>query len=73
MIEKLEKAPESKKLLPFSSEIFDLTSKEESMMVQEGLLKIDNGNYYIQEIIRHSLKFRYKKGAGPKVLSLLLK
>lgn len=73
VIEKLEKAPESKKLLPFSSESFDLTSKEESMMVQEGLLKIDNGNYYIPEIIRHSLKFRYKKGARPKVLSLLLK
>ena len=73
VIEKLEKAPESKKLLPFSPGAFDLTSKEESMMIQQGLLKIDDGKYYIPEIIRHSLKFRYEKGARPKVLSLLLK
>lgn len=70
-IEKLENAPESKKLLPFSSGMFDLTSKEESMMIQEGLLKIDHGKCYIPEIIRHSLKFRYEKGARPKVLSLM--
>ncbi|MDE7232949.1 MAG: hypothetical protein K2N37_07760, partial [Lachnospiraceae bacterium] len=73
VIEKLEKAPEAKKVLPFSSGDFDLTSKEEAMMIQEGLLKIDNGKYYIPEIIRHSLKFRYERGARPKVLSLLLK
>lgn len=71
VIEKLEKASASEKVLPFSSGEFDLTSKEESMMIQEGLLKIDNGKYYIPEIIRHSLKFKYKKGARPKVLSLL--
>lgn len=73
VIEKLEKAPESKKLLPFSSGAFDLTAKEELMMIQEGLLKIDDGKYYIPEIIRHSLKFKYEKGARPKVLSLLFK
>lgn len=73
VIEKLEIAPDSKKLLPFSSGAFDLTSKEEAMMIQEGLLKIDNGKYYIPEIIRHSLKFKYEKGARPKVLSLLFK
>ena len=73
VIEKLEKAPESKKLLPFSSGVFDLTAKEESMMIQVGLLKIDDGKYYIPEIIRHSLKFKYEKGARPKVLSLLFK
>lgn len=73
VIEKLEKAPESRKLLPFSSGVFDLTAKEESMMIQVGLLKIDDGKYYIPEIIRHSLKFKYEKGARPKVLSLLFK
>lgn len=73
IIEKLEKAPETKKVLPFSSGDFELTSKEESMMIQEGLLKIDDGKYYIPEIIRHSLRFKYEKGARPKVLSLLLK
>lgn len=38
-----------------------------------GYLKIDNDRYYLPEIIRHALKFKYEKGARPKVLSLLLK
>lgn len=42
-------------------------------MKQEGYLKIDNDRYYLLEIIRHALKFKYEKGARPKVLSLLLK
>lgn len=29
--------------------------------------------YYLPEIIRHALKFKYEKGARPEVLSLLLK
>lgn len=72
VIEKLKKAPETTKVLPFSARAFDLTSKEETMMIQAGLLKIEDGKYYIPEIIRHSLKFRYNRGARPRVLSLLL-
>jgi hypothetical protein len=41
-------------------------------MKQEGYLKIDNDKYYLPEIIRHALKFKYERGARPKVLSLLL-
>lgn len=71
-IEKLETAPESLKTLPFSVGTFSLSVKEETMMIQQGLLKIDGGKYYIPEIIRHCLKFKYERGARPKVLSLLL-
>lgn len=73
IFDKLEHAPEEKKILPFAEDTFNLTQAEEKIMKQEGYLKIDNDRYYLPEIIRHALKFKYEKGARPKVLSLLLK
>ncbi len=73
IFDKLEHASEEKKVLPFSADTFNLTQTEEKIMKQEGYLKIDNDRYYLPEIIRHALKFKYEKGARPKVLSLLLK
>lgn len=71
IFERLSNAPEEKKVLPFNSETFDLTTKDEQVMKQEGYLRIDNGKYYLPEIIRHALKFKYGRGARPKVLSLI--
>lgn len=73
IFDKLEHASEEKKVLPFSADTFSLSQAEEKIMKQEGYLKIDNDRYYLPEIIRHALKFKYEKGARPKVLSLLLK
>ena len=73
IFDKLEHASEEKKVLPFTADTFNLTQAEEKVMKQEGYLKIDNDRYYLPEIIRHALKFKYEKGARPKVLSLLLK
>lgn len=73
IFDKLEHASEEKKVLPFTADTFNLTQTEEKIMKQEGYLKIDNDRYYLPEIIRHALKFKYEKGARPKVLSLLLK
>ena len=73
IFDKLEHASEEKKVLPFAVDTFNLTQAEEKIMKQEGYLKIDNDRYYLPEIIRHALKFKYEKGARPKVLSLLLK
>ena len=73
IFDKLEHASEEKKVLPFAADTFNLTQAEEKIMKQEGYLKIDNERYYLPEIIRHALKFKYEKGARPKVLSLLLK
>ncbi len=73
IFDKLEHASEEKKVLPFTADTFNLTQVEEKIMKQEGYLKIDNDRYYLPEIIRHALKFKYGKGARPKVLSLLLK
>lgn len=73
IFDKLEHAPAEDEILPFSSDTFQLTQGEEKIMKQEGYLRIDNDRYYLPEIIRHALKFKYGKGARPKVLSLLLK
>ena len=73
IFDKLEHASEEKKVLPFTVDTFNLTQAEEKIMKQEGYLKIDNDRYYLPEIIRRALKFKYEKGARPKVLSLLLK
>ncbi len=73
IFDKLEHAPAEDKILPFSGDTFQLTQGEEKIMKQEGYLRIDNDRYYLPEIIRHALKFKYGKGARPKVLSLLLK
>lgn len=73
IFDKLDSASEDKKVLPFYNDTFNLTPTEEKIMKQEGYLKIENDKYYLPEIIRHALKFRYEKGARPKVLSLLLK
>lgn len=73
IFDKLENAPVENKVLPFSSDTFNLTQGEEKIMKQEGYLRIENDKYYLPEIIRHALKFKYGRGARPKVLSLLLK
>lgn len=73
IFDKLENAPADNKVLPFFSDTFQLTQAEEKLMKQEGYLRVDNERYYLPEIIRHALKFKYGKGARPKVLSLLLK
>lgn len=71
VFDKLDQVPEDKKTLPFYSNTFELTSAEEKLMKQEGYLKVDNDKYYLPEIIRHALRFRYERGARPRVLSLL--
>lgn len=71
IFEKLKEVPQDKKILPFTSDEFDLSPQQEKLLKQEGFLKVDNEKYYMPEIIRHALGFIYKKGARPKVLSLL--
>lgn len=73
IFDRLENAPAEKKILPFYNDTFNLSQAEEKIMKQEGYLRIENDKYYLPEIIRHALKFKYEKGARPKVLSLLLK
>ena len=73
IFDKLENAPVGDKVLPFYGDTFNFTQSEEKIMRQEGYLRVENDKYYLPEIIRHALKFKYGKGARPRALSLLLK
>ena len=73
IFEKFKSVQEDKRVLPFERETFDLDSEQEEILKQEGYLIIDNGRYYLPEIIRHALKFKYSRGARPKVLSLIFR
>lgn len=73
IFDKLDQLPPSKKLLPLDLDAGIFNASEEKVMVQEGYLKRDGDKYYLPEIIRHALNFKYEKGARPKVLSLILK
>lgn len=73
ILDKLESASPDVKTLPFTKANIDLTPIEEELMEREGFLIRDGDKYYLPEIIRHSLGFRYEKGGRSKVLSLLLK
>lgn len=62
-----------KRILPFQKDTFNFTHEQEEFLKQEGYLIIDGDDYYIPEILRHALKFRYNSGARPRVLSLMNK
>lgn len=72
IVEKLEQLSPEEKVLPLDPEHAKLNNDEEKIMVSEGYLKRDGEKFYLPEIARHALGFRYSKGARPKVLSLTL-
>lgn len=72
IFERLENLNTNLKILPLNLNDIQLSSDEEKNMIREGYLKRDGDKYYLPEIIRHSLGFKYAKGARPKVLSLTL-
>ena len=73
IFENLQTLPEEHKTLPLLPEHANLSSDEERHMIQEGYLKREGDKFYLPEIIRHALGFKYGKGARPKVLALTLK
>lgn len=73
IFEKLDKISANDKRLPFTKETIILEPQEEQLLIQHGFLAIEGDKYYLPEIIRQSLGYKYEKGARPKVLSLLLK
>lgn len=59
--------------LPLDLDKISLSVEELDRLERQGFLKISDKKYYLSEIIRQALGFRYKVGARPKVLSLLIK
>ena len=73
IFERLQDLPEEHRTLPLLPEYAKLTNDEERYMVREGYLKREDDKFYLPEIIRHALRFKYGRGARPKVLVLTLK
>ncbi len=61
-----------KKSLPMTADQILLTGEEISRLEEQGYLKVSEKKYYLPEIIRQALGFKYERGARPKVLSLLV-
>ena len=73
ILEKFMEMDEEKKTLPITLDKIQLTGEQISRLEAQGFLKISDKKYYLPEIIRRALGFRYEKGARPRVLSLLVK
>ena len=73
ILEKFMHMDDDKKSLPLTLDKIDLTAEQISRLETQGLLKISDKKYYLPEIIRLALGFKYEQGARPKVLSLLVK
>lgn len=59
--------------LPLELEKISLSVDELDRLERHGFIKVSEKQYYLPEIIRRALGYRYKVGARPKVLSLLIK
>ncbi|MCD8346629.1 MAG: AAA family ATPase, partial [Lachnospiraceae bacterium] len=73
ILKKFEDMEESSKILPLTLDKINLTGEEISRLESQGYLTTSDKKYYLPEIIRFALGFKYEKGARPKVLSLLTK
>lgn len=72
ILEKFLKIEPENKLLPLTLDKIDLTGEEIDRLESQGYLKISDKKYYLPEIIRLALGYKYERGARPKVLSLLV-
>ncbi len=71
IFEKLKNLDSEKRQTPFDKETVGLTDDEIEAMEQLGVITKYEGEYYLPEIFRHGLNFTPKRGARPKVLTLL--
>lgn len=71
ILEKLEDMDEADKKLPIKLEKLVLTGEEIARLESQGYLMSSDKKFYLPEIIRFALGFRYEKGARPKVLTFI--
>ena len=71
ILKKFEDMDQKDKQLPLTLDIISLTGEEIAKLESQGYLRAVDKNYYLPEIIRFALGFKYTKGARPRVLSLL--
>jgi MinD-like ATPase involved in chromosome partitioning or flagellar assembly len=72
VFQKLEDVPHEKKELPLPLNTKIIDTDERGLLEAQGYLTTTKDGYYLPEIIRHALGYRYSRGGRPKVLSLLI-
>ena len=72
VLKKLQNAPDNQKELPLPLGTDIINSDERRQLEIQGYLKTTRDGYYLPEIIRHALGYKYVRGGRPKVLSLLI-
>jgi hypothetical protein len=72
VFKKLQNAPPEQKELPLPLGTDIINSDERRQLEAQGYLKTTRDGFYLPEIIRHALGYKYARGGRPKVLSLLI-
>jgi hypothetical protein len=72
VFKKLEDMPQGQKELPLPLNTEIINAEERGLLEVQGYLTTTKEGYYLPEIIRHALGYRYSHGGRPKVLSLLI-
>lgn len=72
VFDKLRRAENDKKAIPFSPEDFDLSDSEVAFLKRQGIVTSlgEGTELYMPEIIRQGLNFRLKEGRRAKVIAL---
>jgi MinD-like ATPase involved in chromosome partitioning or flagellar assembly len=72
LFEELKNIDDTDKELPLNMDIVKFDENQRRQLEEFGFLKMQDGKYYLPEIVRNALGYRYSKGARPKVLALSL-
>jgi MinD-like ATPase involved in chromosome partitioning or flagellar assembly len=70
LFERLRKAPEEKKRIPFVGDTFDLNREEVQFLERQGIVFQHLNELYLPEIVRHGLGFKLESGRRAKVIAL---
>ncbi len=71
LFDRLRAAPEETKTIPFRAETFKLTPEDVAFLETQGVvIRVEEGELYMPEIVRHGLGFRMEGGRRARVLAL---
>lgn len=71
LFDRFRLALEDQKKIPFHAEDFNLSAEEIAFLESQGIvMRIEQGELYLPEIVRHGLGFRLDRGRRAKVLAL---
>jgi hypothetical protein len=73
IFKKLKALDTERKSVPFKREDIDLSAQELQLLELNGIAVAEGGAYYMAEIFRRGLDFRFAAGARPRVLALARK